>query len=128
MKKIDILREQLANGIKPEYMMYVQSSIWRSKCLTIMTRANGLCEMCHKNKPRAVHHIHYDNLGFERHHDLLAVCIPCHKKADLDRYEKNDCSYQLDCARECYPFNDLVHETIKPRKEKPAWKFFFDYD
>lgn len=61
------------------YYEYLKSEDWRNKRMKTLLRDNMKCRCCGE-KATQVHHITYDNLGFEKDIDLLSVCAECHKK------------------------------------------------
>lgn len=62
-----------------EYLEYLTSWGWKLKCMQVMTRAGGICEICKVNIATETHHKSYAHLGFEPLHQLMAVCSKCHK-------------------------------------------------
>ena len=62
------------------YKEYIQSDKWvKTRCDAILY-AEGKCESCGSDKNLQVHHINYDNLGFEEPDDLIVLCGRCHMK------------------------------------------------
>lgn len=62
------------------YQEYLNSPEWKKKADDYKERF-PLCEYCRKKSPVNVHHRNYQNVGYEKYWDLLAVCKDCHDKA-----------------------------------------------
>lgn len=59
---------------------YLSSIEWRGKSSTVLQR-DVLCRVCDRNKSTDVHHLTYENLGFEDiNTDLVGVCRTCHNR------------------------------------------------
>jgi 5-methylcytosine-specific restriction endonuclease McrA len=74
-KNIELLR------LRPydEYQAHLGSIKWRGITEKIHTRAHGVCERCFVNPSTHIHHLTYENLGNERWHELMALCVECHQ-------------------------------------------------
>jgi len=68
--------------IKPqlgvEYEAYLKSPAWKSRRVSILQRAAGVCECCKHYEPSEVHHLTYARVGSELDTDLMPVCSFCH--------------------------------------------------
>lgn len=61
------------------YAEFRNSSKWTQLRNSVLLRAEGLCERCHRRQPRDVHHRTYDRVGGrELLTDLIALCRECH--------------------------------------------------
>lgn len=69
---------ELKPALKAEYRAYLASPQWAQKRSEVLSRENGLCEIC-SSPATQVHHRHYFNLGNEQLDDLMAVCGDCHE-------------------------------------------------
>lgn len=55
------------------------SKKWQRKREEVIARAGGMCERCHENFGRHVHHLFYGKVrGDEPLHWLQLVCLDCH--------------------------------------------------
>lgn len=72
-------KKVLKSKRKNNYYKYLESSKWAKKKRIILKRANGMCEICKRDKPLQIHHKTYIRLFAERPSDLLAICGECHK-------------------------------------------------
>jgi len=61
-----------------QYEHYLQGWKWQFKREQIKKRSGGLCERCHTNPARDVHHLTYRRIYKEKPSDLLHVCKLCH--------------------------------------------------
>ena len=78
-----------------DYETWMYSKEWRQKRNRKLKEAGYKCEICGTAKNLQVHHITYENLGYEPMDDLLVVCKKCHEKlheTDLKQKEEIDCS------------------------------------
>lgn len=65
------------------YKMFLMTPYWKLVSEDVKLRFNYTCKLCGSRENLQVHHITYDNHGFEhkyRHKDLICVCEKCHKK------------------------------------------------
>jgi hypothetical protein len=80
------------------YAIYVRTSKWKNLCQEVKKRARGRCERCGPHLiqfgPYQVHHLTYDRFMNESMSDLQHLCLPCHKIADREREQRNDCAYK----------------------------------
>lgn len=68
------------------YDSYMASARWQENRAPALERANGNCEWCGcKCDTLQVHHLTYERFGNELPKDLVALCPPCHEKADAKR-------------------------------------------
>lgn len=79
-----------------DYLVYLESSWWRSKRRQKGKSVNWKCESCLIKRATQIHHLHYNSLGCERNSDLEAVCGDCHK---LKHYALNQMEDHLDSIR-----------------------------
>lgn len=75
----------LTRSYSKEYYRYLASPEWALKRAEVIRRAGGICERCHKNSVREIHHLTYENFGREPLCDLLGLCPPCHVVMDQER-------------------------------------------
>jgi hypothetical protein len=62
------------------YDRYLKSRSWQEKRLKVLHRSQFRCEGCGAdNKATQVHHLTYENVGYEFLFQLVAVCKDCHK-------------------------------------------------
>lgn len=57
---------------------YLQTPHWKIKRRQAIERADGECEICGSTRELEVHHLNYENLGYEEPEDLMALCHNCH--------------------------------------------------
>src|SRR5687767_10783881 len=70
------------------YTLYLRSPAWQAKRKLVLARSGGRCERCGcVAKWLDVHHLSYTHLGDEPLEDLMALCRPCHKIADQERWQ-----------------------------------------
>jgi 5-methylcytosine-specific restriction endonuclease McrA len=69
-----------AGRLKPPVPLHTQQAV--------KTRAAGCCEVCGARcaigQRLELHHTHYENEGYERPEDLLALCRRCHRQKHVD--------------------------------------------
>lgn len=59
---------------------YLPSKAWSKKRAAVLKRCNFTCEGCGQNEATQVHHLTYDNVGYELLFQLVGVCRWCHEK------------------------------------------------
>lgn len=64
---------------RPNYWAYLKSSEWKRKRRHMLDRADGCCQSCGKSRRLEVHHLSYQNLGYESPEELAVLCSECHK-------------------------------------------------
>lgn len=67
------------NVIPIDYNLYINSDEWRLKRNYILNKRGYKCERCFSKKNLQIHHITYENLGFELDNDLIILCKNCHQ-------------------------------------------------
>lgn len=65
---------------EPNYYQYLDSNRWKKKREQVLKAANFKCSVCGSAKNLCVHHITYENLGYENDDDLMVVCKKCHER------------------------------------------------
>lgn len=76
----------MASLLSSLYKCYMVSARWKVNRAPAIERAKGHCENCRcKCDALEVHHITYERFTRELPGDLLALCKPCHEKADAER-------------------------------------------
>jgi len=68
-----------ARSGKACYHAYLESPEWRQKRDLVLTRSNGLCEVCGGLAVLA-HHLTYAHAGNEFLFELVALCKRCHDR------------------------------------------------
>lgn len=63
-----------------DYYQYLRTKTWREKANERLKRDGYQCVLCGSAKNLSVHHITYENIGFEKMDDLISVCKGCHEK------------------------------------------------
>ena len=63
---------------KQQYLEYLQSPLWKRKCLKVLEYWNHTCVICMTNNRLEVHHRTYIRVGHERFTDLVPLCHSCH--------------------------------------------------
>ena len=81
-------REQQRQEFFIVYDEYLASDEWEERRQLVMDRAEGLCEGCRKAPAVQVHHLTYEHVFNELLYELVALCVPCHKRAHEKREEK----------------------------------------
>lgn len=92
MAKADFMRDAVAEvgwhallvSDAVAYEDYLASGEWRARREACMTRDDHTCRSCGAPATE-VHHLHYRRIGHEHLEDLVALCRPCHKRADHTR-------------------------------------------
>ncbi len=65
---------------KEEYIEYLKSDDWQERRKEMMDEAGWECSECGE-KAKELHHLSYDNLGFEMLWvDVVPLCSKCHKE------------------------------------------------
>ena len=62
------------------HRQYLRSPKWQILRGKVFRRDGYICQECHENLARQVHHLTYTRWGNERMEDLISVCDPCHKR------------------------------------------------
>lgn len=65
---------------RSSYAWYLGTAFWRERREQILSRAQGICEWCHKRRATQVHHLTYLRVFNELPTDLVALCQRCHRK------------------------------------------------
>jgi hypothetical protein len=63
-----------------DYAAYLRTDAWRAVRDEAIARAGGRCAICNADGPLQGHHRTYENLGYERPGDVIALCRPCHRR------------------------------------------------
>ena len=63
-----------------DYYQYLRTKTWREKANERLKQDGYQCVLCRSAKNLSVHHITYENIGFEKMDDLISVCKACHEK------------------------------------------------
>lgn len=77
--------------LSPEYRAYLHSPEWQARRHATLKAAGLKCQMCGTpafGSGLDVHHRTYQNLGCEPLSDLVALCRPCHERADIERRQQ----------------------------------------
>ena len=68
-----------------DYIEYLKSQDWRDRRKELLEEANFICCECGE-KATVLHHLKYDNLGFEiLDNDVIALCKECHKEIHMEK-------------------------------------------
>jgi hypothetical protein len=62
------------------YDKYLLSGDWSHKRELVLQRAKGICEGCGCSTATQVHHLTYNNVGYEFLFELVAICGSCHAR------------------------------------------------
>ena len=69
-----------SNNVPYELMQaYYKSRSWKSKRLWALKNADNICQACGGSDRLHVHHLSYENFGFEEPQDLTVNCAECHE-------------------------------------------------
>jgi hypothetical protein len=71
--------QSLRPQLQQEYEAYLASPKWRAMRQAVLSRSQGVCELCEKEAATDIHHVTYIRLGNELLTDLRAVCRTCHE-------------------------------------------------
>ena len=89
----EILRSPVRLGgarTNPIYHAYLDSVAWKLFRFYAIAMVGGRCEHCGKDRQAGevlqVHHSTYTRFGREDSDDVEVLCVPCHTKADTERY------------------------------------------
>ncbi len=63
----------------PWYNQYLSSPAWQDKRQAVFRRDGNACQAC-GGTAEQVHHLRYDNVGYEPLEDLVSICGPCHSR------------------------------------------------
>jgi len=81
-KKIIVTRKQ--------YLEYINSPRWKKKKNKFLKYYGRICMKCGRtpkdNVFIDVHHINYQNLGFETYKDVIILCRECHGQYHISRH------------------------------------------
>lgn len=61
------------------YVDYLKSEHWIRKKKQALKFYHNECSVCKSREYLQVHHLNYDNLGYESMNDLTILCKECHK-------------------------------------------------
>lgn len=76
---------QYPNSERVNYDDYLQSKEWQYRRKAVIQKSRSICYNCGcKLLYGDVHHLKYDNLGFEPLADLVFLCRDCRKKTHKD--------------------------------------------
>lgn len=66
-----------------KYHEFLQSDYWKYVRAQIIERDNNCCQECGTKYNLQVHHLTYENHGYEHEHpeDLITLCRGCHEEA-----------------------------------------------
>lgn len=67
------------DNFSDSHSAYLNSTSWKIKRQSILTRDNFLCQFCKSELATQVHHLSYINLGNESDFELISVCSTCHQ-------------------------------------------------
>ncbi len=73
--RIEVARYQ-GTEKQRKHARYLASEHWL-KTRELFLKNHSCCEWCYE-PARDVHHLHYETLGAETEHDLVALCRECH--------------------------------------------------
>lgn len=65
--------------IKPDYHSYIESIEWEARRNEYFKTHPKQCIGCGCTQDIALHHLTYENLGYERDEELVPVCCECHQ-------------------------------------------------
>lgn len=82
-------RQQAKETLTAEYHAHLASPEWQETREAVLLRNGWACEWCMERLATQVHHLTYARFGKEWTHDLLALCAPCHQRADSLRRRFN---------------------------------------
>lgn len=71
--------------LSDDYLAYLASPEWAERRERILARNGWACEWCMERLATDLHHLTYARFGHEWDADLLALCRPCHRRADALR-------------------------------------------
>lgn len=63
-----------------EYKRYLKSVSWKNIRNKALIRDKFICQDCFLHEAKEVHHLTYENIGFEKMEDLISLCPVCHGK------------------------------------------------
>lgn len=65
-----------------DYNIYINSPLWQDSQarLAVLQYDGYRCRMCDDTTALEVHHISYENLGYESPEELVTLCHACHKE------------------------------------------------
>ncbi len=73
-----------------KYTDYLQSKWWFKRRKRALKLSNFQCQECKSKYNLQVHHLRYDNLGFELDKDLQVLCASCHHNKHRAIIEMNE--------------------------------------
>lgn len=65
--------------MRPSYLEYIRSDMWKAKAALAKQRADYKCQVCNSGLRLNVHHRTYERLGNEAASDLTVLCRGCHE-------------------------------------------------
>jgi hypothetical protein len=71
------IKKRLLEG---DYNKYLNSDTWKAKAKRIKRKFDFKCALCSSGQNLHTHHRTYQNLGFEKDDDLIALCSDCHSE------------------------------------------------
>lgn len=73
---------------KEKYKKYITSKEWKEKKEKLFDLRGKECEQCGYTHRLHVHHLTYENLGYEKMDDLQILCYQCHMSKHDKYFEK----------------------------------------
>lgn len=73
------------------YYEYLRSRHWSETRDRILAERGRECEVCFSTDRIHVHHLHYENIGYEQDADLQVLCATCHADAHDTMDEARAC-------------------------------------
>ena len=101
---------------KEQYGEYLLTEGWQRKREPVLQRCNGICERCHSERARDVHHTPkaYNDIPNEKPADLLALCRECHEFVHgRSIYDPLNPTFKcVDCGRQDHVVMTMRNEPI----------------
>lgn len=100
------------------YREYIRSDKWREKANKWKIE-EGKCEKCGSGFNLNVHHLNYENLGYELRKDVRVLCRSCHSK-----YHKGNWKYVMKkkrTSRNPLTCSSIISIKSSKRKARSLW-------
>jgi len=79
-ERAQLEREKAEKERRAKYNAYLATPEWRRRRLAVLKRDNWTCQGCLDAQAEQAHHLTYEHLENEFLWELVAVCLPCHRR------------------------------------------------
>lgn len=73
-------KREYKKRIPKKYALYIKSKFWTKRKNDYYRVHKKICQACSSKKFINLHHILYEDFGFEKDENLVALCRDCHEE------------------------------------------------